>query len=122
MNDMLQKVIADNTPQLERFFEHYLTDPDIQTQILDSISKIVPLANSRRLVEEGVKRLTDQSTGDSDTSYAAFNAVYASSSLEFIVRHARKVDARSLPPEDIPSAEVVTAALALHHAQLLAFT
>lgn len=129
MSDNAQAVINDNAGVIENFVMKYLLDNGVSVQLLEAVAKA--LFNQQVVmngtVPEGTatapKEMLATAVGDvitisawSDPEFDLQRVIDGAASLEFLVRYARLVDPRVIPPEVIPSDEVVSAALELFNA------
>jgi hypothetical protein len=123
-----QTIIDANTEQLERFVRYYLLDNGVGVQLIEVVAKelfgqqVVVNGTVPEDVAKTPKELVSGAITDmvdvelfGGTSYNLETLLDGAASLEFIVRYARKLDPRVMPPELIPSDEVVDAALAIFH-------
>jgi hypothetical protein len=126
-----QAIIDANAEELERFVRYYLLDNGIDNQLIEVIAKELfgqTVATGDRVSDEAAKTpkelfqsamqdIVDVQVGflSVETNYDLDTLLDGAASLEFLVRYARKLDPRVMPPELIPSDEVVDAALAIFH-------
>ncbi len=126
MSDNAQSVIDANAAVIETFVMQYLGDFGVGVQLLEAIAKnlfgqqVVVNGSVPEGVATAPKEMLSTAVNDilkieifSNPTFDLQRVVDGAASLEFLVRYARLVDPRVIPPEVIPTDEVVSAALEL---------
>lgn len=129
MSDNAQAVIDTNASVIETFVMQYLGDMGVSVQLLEVIAKnlfgqqVVVNGSVPEGVATSPKEMLSTAVTDimevelfGGVTYNLQKVIDGAASLEFLVRYARLVDPRVIPPEVIPSDEVVSAALELFNA------
>ncbi len=129
MSTNARQLIDDNATVLETFVMKYLLDNGIGAQYVEIIAKELfgQVVDSNAVVSEDVastpRELLSAAIQDvvkvgvfSDPEFDLERVVKGAVSLELLVRYAHKLNSAVMPPEVIPSDEVVNAALELFHA------
>lgn len=124
-----QSIVDANEDAIETFVSGYLLDNGIGVQLLEVIARELfgQQVKVNGTVPEDVatapKDLLSAAIQDivevglfSGSTYTLQSVIDGAASLEFLVRYARKVSPVVIPPQVIPTDEVVNAALALFHA------
>jgi hypothetical protein len=121
--------VKDNEWVIKTFLMDYLPDMGIQVQIVEAIARelfgqqvvvngFVPegvATAPKELFGQAIQDVLDVGLFGGVGEFSLSTVVAGAPSLEFLVRWARKLDPKVLPPEAIPSDEVVGAALELFH-------
>jgi len=123
-----RQLVQEHAASLERFIMHYIVDRGVSAFMVEVIARQLlgqpgatgPLSQNAVLAP---KQLLAQVTADlvhsealGDYHFDLEAVINGAASLAYVVRVARQVEARIIPPDVIPDDEVVDAALALFHA------
>jgi hypothetical protein len=118
-------VLQQNQAVLETFTTRYLPKRGVQIQLTEAVAKELfgptrphnlELAKTPlRMVGQATEDIVISGTLARSWTYDQDHLISGAPSLEFLVRYARMLNPAVLPPEVIPSDEVVNAALALFH-------
>jgi hypothetical protein len=128
-------IIDANAEMLERFTTMYLLDNGVGVQLVEAVARelfgqqVVVGVTVTDDVAKSPKELVSTAMRDivnvgifGDVTYDVEKLLDGAASLDFLVRYARKVNPAVIPPEMIPSDEIVAAALSIFNSKRLTTT
>lgn len=108
----LRRVIEQNAAVIENFVMQYLLDNGIDVQLLAAIAQDLKVSAPNELLAPAIRDVVEVDAF-TKPEFDLQRVINGGASLHFLARYARKVDPVVIPPDRIPSDEVIAAVLAL---------
>jgi len=107
MTQTPEEILDENAAVLEAFVSNFVNSPGVQLELYSAVGW--SLHNNIERVSIAIRDVC----GPIGTKYSVNTVIRGAASLKFLVNYARKVNQSILPRSDVPTDEVVEAALTL---------